>query len=51
MVASTIVNGTCNILAIVRANRVFPVPVSPTIIMFDFSISTSSSGSDCANRL
>ncbi len=50
-VASTIVRGTCSILAIVRAKSVLPVPVEPTIIMLDFSISTSSSVSTCSKRL
>ena len=40
-VASTIANGTSNILAIVFAINVFPVPVSPTIKILLLSISTS----------
>ena len=50
-VASTMVRGTCNILAIVRAKSVLPVPVDPTIMILDFSISTSSLESFCNNRL
>ena len=34
--------GTCNNFAIDLAKRVFPVPVSPTKIILDFSISKSS---------
>ena len=35
-------NGTLSMRAMVRASRVLPVPVSPTITMLLFSMSTSS---------
>ena len=50
-VASTMVKGTSSILAIVRASRVLPVPVEPTMMMFDFSISTPLSSAGCCKRL
>ena len=45
--ASTMVKGTSSSLAMVRAMRVLPVPVLPTIIILLFSISTPLSSSGC----
>ena len=42
-IRKNIQNGTFNNFAMERAIRVLPVPVLPTIIIFDFSISISSS--------
>ena len=50
-VASTIAKGTLSIFAIVRAIRVFPVPVCPTIMILLFCISISSSSWCCNNLL
>ena len=50
-VASTIAKGTFNKRAMVFASNVLPVPVSPTIMMLLFSISTSSFCCFCVMRL
>ena len=51
-VASAIQKGTFKSLAMDFAINVFPVPVRPTIMIFDFSISISSSVvSGCINLL
>ena len=50
-VASPIAKGTFSIFAIVRANKVFPVPVEPTSKILLFSISTSSLLISCRRRL
>jgi hypothetical protein len=47
-VASAIANGTFRMRARVWARRVFPQPVGPSSMMFDFSSSISSSPDDCA---
>ena len=43
--------GTCNIFATVLAISVLPVPVSPTSMIFDFSISISSLSGFCISLL